>query len=174
MLTCSPTPGKIVLVLVAGEQETSIRDDAATNAAITNHENRHQFAVTMFGDSLYLLRIHLACPSLYGRDSFDTDCNLAHHVDVWIDLNDDGKFDEFENRVHRRSPIESKTPRDGYDVQILIPVIDGTHTKVGPHRMRLSVMRSEAYRRDCGEIGYSETRDYTVYITQRTKCAGKI
>ncbi|CAF2790009.1 unnamed protein product [Rotaria sp. Silwood2] len=163
-----------MLVLISGEQETYIRDDTSTIAVISDYQNRHHLAVTLFADSLYLIRIHLDCPRQYGSDSPGTDCNIAHRVDVWIDLNNDGNFDESENQVHRRSPIDSETRVNGYDLTIFIPQIDGTNTKAGHHRMRLSVMRSEDYQRQCGSTDYSETREYTVNIVPRKTCAGKI
>jgi hypothetical protein len=171
---CSPNAGKIMLVLIGGEYETHIRDETPTNTAITDYQNRHHLAVTLFGHALYLIRIQLDCPRQYGSDSLETDCNLAHHVDVWIDLNNDGKFDESENRVHRRSSIDSETQEHTYDVQISIPLIDGTNTKAGPHRMRLRLMRSEAYQKQCGNTDYGETREYTVKIIPRKICRGKI
>lgn len=163
-----------MLVLVGGEQETFIRDDASTNTAISGYNSRDKTAVTLFGDTIYLIRVRLDCPSLYGRDSLETDCNFAHHVDLWIDLNDDGKYDESESRVHLRSTIDGETPTHGYDLQIIIPGIDGMYTKAGQHRMRLGVMRSEAYRRNCGGADHSDTREYIVNIIPRRKCAGKI
>ncbi|CAF3440080.1 unnamed protein product, partial [Rotaria sp. Silwood2] len=80
-----------MLVMLSGEQETYIRDDTSMNTAISGYQDRQQLAVTLFGDSLYLLRMLLDCPRQYGNDSLDIDCNLAHYVDVWIDLNNDGK-----------------------------------------------------------------------------------
>ena len=173
-LICSPTSGNIRLVLIGGEQQTYIRDGTPANTAISGYENRHPLAVTLFGDTVYLVRILLNCPSIYGGDSLATDCYLAHHVDVSIDLNDDGKFDQSENQVHRRTPIDSESLEHGYDLQIIIPVIDGTYTKAGPHRMRLTLMRSEAYRRECNDAGYSETRHYIVNIIPRKTCPGRI
>ncbi|CAF1298282.1 unnamed protein product [Rotaria magnacalcarata] len=105
------------------------------------------------------------------KTRFEIDCDLDYHINVWIDLNDDGKFDESENRIHRRSRIDSETPRHGYNLQILIPLIDGINTRVGPHRMRLSLMRSEVYQRKCGNTDYSEIREYTVNIIPRKTCA---
>ena len=163
-----------MLVLVGGEHETFIRDDASTNTAISGYNSRDKTAVTLFGDTIYLIRVRLDCPSPNGGDSLEIDCNLAHHVNVWIDLNDDGKYDESESRVHHRATIDEESPGHGYDLQIIIPVIDGTYTKAGQHRMRLGVMRSEAYRRNCGDAGHSDTREYTVNIIPRKKCAGKI
>lgn len=173
-LSCSTTPGKIKLVLIGGELETYIRDDTSTNTAASGYYNRQNLVVTLFGDTIYLIRVYLDCPAPYGIDSVGNDCNLAHHMDAWIDLNDNGKFDEFENRVHHRLPIDAETSVHGYDLQVSIPVIDATHLAAGQHRMRIGVMRSEAYRANCDDSGYSETREYTVNIIPRKMCRGKI
>lgn len=156
-------------MLIGGEQETYIRDETPTDDPLSRDlTTEHRSAITMFGESLYLMRVQLECPS-----SDDSECDLAHHVDVVIDLNDDGEFNEFEKRVHRRSPIDSKSKKHGYDLQILIPAIDGTNTKVGPHRMRISLMRSEIHRKACGDTDFSETREYTAHIIPKVTYAGK-
>ncbi len=170
---CSPGVGKIVLVLIGGEHKTRIVDETPTNAAISDYQNRHHLAVTWFGDTMYLLRIQFDCPRKFGSDSFETDCKLAHHADVWIDLNNDGKFDESENRVYRRPSIYMETEENTYDLEILIPLIDGTITKAGPHRMRVRLMRSEAYQKQCGDTDDSEIREYTVNIVRKKRCEGK-
>jgi len=171
---CSSNVGKIVLVMIGGEQETQIRDVTPTNAAISDYQNRHQLTVTLLDYTIYIINIDLDCPRQYNSDSVEPDCSLAHHVDVWIDLNNDGKFDESENRVHQRSRIDIEARDYTYDLQILIPLIDGTNTKAGPHRMRLRLTRSEIYQRQCGNNDYGETREYTVNIIPRKRCAGKI
>jgi len=163
-----------MLVLIGGAHGTQIRDETPTNAVINDYQSQHRHAVTLFADAIYILRIQFDCPRQYDSGSVETDCYLAYHVDVWIDLNDDGNFDESENRVHQRSPVDSETQGYAYDLQILIPVIDGMNTKAGPHRMRLRLMRSEAYQKQCGKTDYGETREYTVTIISRKRCEGKI
>jgi hypothetical protein len=163
-----------MLILIGGELGTEIRDETLTNALSNEYQKRHSHTVTLFGYAVYLLRVQFDCPRQYGSNLLETDCTLAHHVDVWIDLNDDGKFDESENRVYRRSQIDSETPEYTYDLQILIPAIDGTGTKAGTHRMRIRLMRSEAYQKQCGKTEHSETREYTVNIIQRKRCQGNI
>lgn len=121
-----------------------------------------------------MLRIQLDCPQQYRDDSLDYGCASAYNIDVWIDLNDDGQFSEVENRVYRRSLINNQGPRGTYGLEICIPLIDGTKIKAGPHRMRLSLVPSKDYRRKCGKIDYSETREYTVNIIPKAICEGKI
>lgn len=171
MLMCSSTPGKIILVLIGGEQETYIRDETADMDSVSisfeNVQQSSSSSLTMYGETLYLMRVQLDCPRS------ESDCNLAHHVNVFIDLNDDGQFDEFENRVYSRAPIDSESIKHGYDVQILIPTIDGIHTKIGSHRMQINVLRSEAYRIGCSDMGFSEKREYIIDVIPKVKCAGK-
>lgn len=172
--TCSQNTGRITLLVIGGERGTYIQDETQTNGGLSEYENRQNLAVTLFGDALYLLHIQLDCFRQYGTDSHEIDCNRAHHVDVWIDLNDDGRFDESENRVHRRSSIDIEAPEYTYNLQIFIPLSDGINTKAGQHRMRIRLMRSEAYQRQCGNTDYSEIREYTVNIIPRKRCEGKI
>jgi hypothetical protein len=171
---CSPSIGKITLVLIGGEQGTYIRDETTTNAAISDYQNRHHFTVTLVEYTIYIINIQLDCPRQYNNEPVESDCSLAHRVDVWIDLNNDGRFDESENRVHQRQLIDREVQEYTYDLQILIPSIDGTNTKAGPHRMRLRLTRSEIYQRQCGNNDYGETREYTVNIIPRKRCEGKI
>ncbi|CAF3977785.1 unnamed protein product [Adineta steineri] len=169
-ISCSSSPGKIMSILINGEHGTYIRDRiSSTNTLISNNQNQDKLGVTWFSDAIYLLRLYLDCPQ---RDN--TDCSLAHHVNVWIDLNDDGKFDEFENRVHHRSSINNETSQIIYDLQMFIPMIDKISTKVGPHRMLISVIRSEAYQTKCGSTGYNDTKEYTLNVIPRKKCVGKM
>ncbi|CAF0730457.1 unnamed protein product [Adineta steineri] len=166
-ISCSSNPGKIMSILINGEHGTYIRDRiSSTNTVINNNDNQDKLGVTWFSDAIYLLRLYLDCSQ---RDN--TDCNIAHHVNVWIDLNDDGKFDEFENRVHHRSSINNETSQIIYDLQIFIPMIDKINTKVGPHRMLISVIRSEVHQRKCGSTDYSDTKEYTLNVIPRKICA---
>jgi hypothetical protein len=163
-----------MLVQMAGQQGTEIRDETATKAALSIYLNRQYITVTLYESSVNMLRIQLDCAQQYRDDSLDYGCSLAYQIDVLIDLNDDGKFDEVENRVHHRSLAHSQGSRGTYDLEVCIPLIDGTNTKAGSHRMRLGLISSEDYRRKCGGTDYSETREYTVNVVPKTACAGKI
>jgi hypothetical protein len=163
-----------MLIEMDGEQGTQIRDETQTHTAISDYNNRHHFKVTLYEDSINELRIQLDCTKQYLGDLLGYDCHLAHHVNVWIDLNDDEKFDEVVSRVHQRSPISNELSRDTYDLQIAIPLIDEWNTKAGMHRMRLRLTPSEIYSKKCGQSAYSETREYIVNIVPRTRIAGKI
>jgi hypothetical protein len=89
-------------------------------------------------------------------------------VNVFIDFNNDARYDEAESRVPHRWPLRSSMPLGIYDLEIDIPIIDGQNTKSGPHRMRIVVMPSEEYHRKCGHTDYRETREYTVNIIPKT------
>jgi len=162
-----------MLVIMAGQQGTEIRDETPSNTAIGNYQNRH-ITVTLYESSVNVLRIQLDCAQQYRDDSLNYGCSLDYRVNVWIDLNDDGKFDAVENRLLHQSLIHSKKAPGTYDLEICLPLIDGTNTKAGQHRMRLSLMPSKDYRKKCGKTDYTETREYTVNIVPKATCGGKI
>ena len=157
---------------MGGELGTQIRDSTLTNVMINNYQDRDRYDITLFGDAIYLLRVHIDCPRKPGTDIFETDCTPAHRADVYIDLNDDGKFDESENRIYRRTYIDEETPEHTYDLQILIPPIDAITTKAGIHRMRVKLVRSESYQKQCGKNENIELQEYMVNIIPRKICSG--
>ncbi|CAF4996413.1 unnamed protein product, partial [Rotaria sp. Silwood1] len=165
---CSPDVGKLILVVMAGEHRTQIRDDESTRAALTGKTPNYQhLAIVLYEDTVYLLRIQLECTGTQDRDSVGNNCNLPHDVAAWIDLNDDGKFSDTENAAPHRWPLTSYVPQGIYDLQIYVPDIDGARTKSGPHRMRLDVTLNEQYRQKCGKNYYRETREYNVTIVKK-------
>lgn len=169
---CSLSNGRIALVIMAGEQGTQIRDNIPTNTLISENQNRHHLAVTLYENTIYRLRIQLDCYQISGGNSLETNCNLAQDVDVSIDFNNDGRFDETEGRVPQRWPLRSSMPLGIYDFEIDIPVIDRMKTINGPHRMRIVVIPSEDYRRKCGNTDYRETREYTINVIPRATPRG--
>jgi len=168
---CFVNPDRIMLVQMAGEQNTEIRDETSTNIAINDYNNRRHLSVTLYESSVYMLRVQLDCTDRqYRGDSLENGCNLAHYIELWIDLNDDGTFNETESRVYQRWARGG----NAYDLEIGIPVIDGTNTKFGPHRTLLRMIPSYDYQRQCPNNDYSETRDYTINIIHKAACKGKI
>jgi hypothetical protein len=163
-----------MLIEMDGEQGTQIRDKTPTNAANNGYQNRRSITVTLYESTVNVLHIQLDCAQQYRDDSLTYSCILAYHIDVWIDLNDDGKFGEVENRVLHRSLIHSQGLRGTYDLEICIPQIDDINTKTGLHRMRLSLMPNEDYQKKCSKTDYSEKREYTVNIVPKPTCRGKI
>ncbi len=166
---CSLNTAKIVLVIMAGEKGTQIRDDTPTNPLMNDYQNQHHMAVTIYEHTVYLLRIQLDCSWQLNSDLFENGCNLAQDVNVWVDLNDDGKFDESEIGAPYHWPVTSYMAQGIYDLQIYIP----NSMQIGRHRMRLVVMPSENYRRICDRTDYNETREYIVNIVPRTRYLGK-
>ena len=150
---------------MAGERGTEIRDD---NPAYDNRNYHHHLAVTIYEHTVYLLRVQLDCASQLDNELFDHGCNLAQDVQIWIDLNNDGRFDQSESGVPYTWPQTRYLPQGNYDLQLNIPLIDGQYLKTGKHQMRLTVQSSEQYRRLCGRVDYNETRDYTVNIIPRS------
>jgi hypothetical protein len=158
---------------MAGEHRTQIRDDASTRAVMRgDNQNQHHLTIILNEDTVYLLRIQLECSEQRTRDSFERNCNLMYDVNVWIDLNDDGRFDDSENAAPFRWPLNSYTPQGIYDLQIYVPLIDERKTKTGPHRMRLVIILNEQYRQQCGNNDYRETREYNVTIVSNTRQTG--
>jgi hypothetical protein len=153
---------------MAGEQGTHIRDNIPTTTALRDTQNRHHLAVSLHEGTTYRLRIQLDCDPRSSRASLQPNCNLAQDVNVWIDLNNDGRFDDSESRVPHRWPLHSTMPLGIYDLKINVPNVDGQYTRVGSHRMRIVMQPSEEYRKKCGRTDYSETREYTVNIIPRT------
>jgi len=158
---------------MTGEQNTEIHDETPMNDALSVYYNRQHVTITLYEDTTNVLHILVDCARQSRVDSVESDCSLAHHVDVWIDLNDDGQFDNTENRVRHRSLNNNQLFRSVYDFQISIPEIVGTHTKPGPHRMRIKLTPSKDYLLKCDNADYSETREYTVNIIPRIAYAGK-
>lgn len=164
---CSSDVSKILLVVMASEYRTQIRDDPSTDLATRNdpvHE-RHS-VITLYEDNVYLLRIQLECHSNRGKETARVNCSLPHDVNAWIDLNDDGVFDESENAAPYRWPLTSYVPEGVYDLQIYVPSLNERAIRTGPHTLRLEVTLNEDYRRRCGNNYYRETRDYNVTIVK--------
>ncbi|CAF3859797.1 unnamed protein product [Adineta steineri] len=165
---CSIQFGRIILVIMAGEVGTEIRDDKVYNALRNTNQNQHHMAVTLYEHTVYLLRIQLDCSSQLKTELTDTGCNLAQDVNVWVDWNDDGNFDTSEIGAPHRWPVTSYMPQGVYDIQLSIPLIDERYITNRSHRMRIMVTPNEQYQRTCGSTEYSETREYYVNIISRS------
>ena len=169
---CSQTNSKIVLVIMTGELGTHIRDDTPMNTLVGVNQNRHHLAVTLYENTIYRIRIHLDCDRPSSKGSYDINCNHAQDVNVWIDFNNDGIYDDSESRVSPRWPLQNSMGLGIYDLNIAIPSIDGQILRSGSHRIRVVVMPSDEYRRKCGKTDYQETREYTFNIIPRAVTHG--
>jgi hypothetical protein len=154
---------------MAGERGTQIRDDKGTYSYPTDYQNRHHMAVTIYEHTVYLLRIQLDCSWQLNPELFANGCNLAQDVNVWVDLNGDGQFDQSESGAPYHWPLTSYMAEGIYDLQIYIPTIDERYMSTGRHRMRLVVMPNDNYQRTCGRSDYNETREYMVNVISRTR-----
>jgi hypothetical protein len=163
--------GKITLVQLTGEGGTRIQDDVRINAASNDDQYRQYLTVTLYEDTTYRLNVQFDCNGQRLRNS-KNNCDPSQIVNVWIDFNDN-EYDDRESRVLNRIQANRNTPRNTYDLDLYIPVIDNRNTKSGIHRMRLTVTASEEYQRDCGAIDNKETREYTVNIIPKATYAGK-
>ncbi|CAF3970148.1 unnamed protein product [Rotaria sp. Silwood1] len=170
---CSLSIARITLVLMAGEKGTEIRDDKSWSEIKLSHENQHHTAVTLFEQTVYILRIRLDCSSQLRTELTETGCNLAQDVNVWIDLNNDGNFDQSEIRAPYRWPVTSYMAEGIYDIQIHVPALNSRYMTSEAHRMRISITPSDYYERQCGHLEYSEQREYRVTIIPRMKYSGK-
>ena len=164
--------GKITLVLMAGQKGTEIRDDKLASTALSDYRYQHHLGVTLYENTVYLIRIQLDCTWQLDRELFERGCNLAQDVSVWIDLNDDGHYAESEMSTPYRWPVTSYLPEGIYDLQIRIPSINSQYVRTGRHRMRLVVTSSEHYQRLCGRTDYNETREYFVNVISKSDHSG--
>ena len=124
---------------MAGEGGTEIRDDKPTLGLLNNYQNRHHLAVTVYEHTIYLIRIQLDCSWQLNSDLFENGCNLAQDVNLQIDINNDGRFDESENKAPYRWPVTSYMGQGIYDLQIYVPPIDRQYVRDRQHRMRVVV-----------------------------------
>lgn len=163
-----------MLVSMTGHHDTEIRDETLSSAAIDDNQNLRHLNVTLYESSVNVLRIELDCAQQSNNGLLDGSCSLNYYVNIWIDLNDDEKFDDSENRVLQRSLVSNLRQPGTYYLEVCIPSIDDINTKVGPHRLRLDIMPNEDYRKTCSHIDGSDTREYIVNIIPKVTCEGKI
>ena len=154
---------------MAGVFGSRIQDDTRVTAITNDDQSLQDLSVTLYEDTTYQLHVQFDCSGRSGRTAR---CKLSHTVNVWIDFNDNG-FDDQESRDLQRTQSSSNTPRNTYDWDLYIPAIDGRNTRSGLHRMRLSVVPSEKYQRECGTTDYKETREYTVNVFPKASYSGK-
>ena len=171
-LACSDGHGAIFAVKLYGEQGTLIDDSAQQCSPTNNYRDQRDLAVTLFDDTAYILRIELFCVQRWGYDNsfsqdsslFDTICTRAQYLDVWIDFDNDGIFDEVNERLGSVDRYRDADRRAQHDVRIDIPRMDGRSYVGGQHRMRILLSQDERNRRPCYASGYGEARDYMVQI----------
>ena len=160
---CSLCINKIGLVNMPGEYNTRIDDDIRVTNLLNNVQNRQHLVVSVREESYYRLRVQLDCGGQLDRDSLDSPCSRSLSVFVWIDYNDN-ELDDRESIKLRRAWSENSAPTGAYETDIRIPTINGRDVRSGRHRMRVSVIPSEEYQRECGAFSYSELIDYAVNI----------
>lgn len=140
--------------------------------SINNYEDRSHLSVKLFANKLYKLEIQLYCVEVNDDQSVSeeeslrvgTNCNTAHYVDVWIDLNNDGNFDETTERFYQNDKHDDGHMKGHYDINITIPqIVDGNDLQRS-HILRIVLSRDSINRQPCNNVGYGEVRDYNVYI----------
>jgi hypothetical protein len=167
--------GAIFSVKLSGEENTIIHDEMTRCSSMNNYEDRSHLVAKLFDNTIYMLRIQLYCVkswdsgTSYGQDPslIETNCNVAYYTDVWIDLNDDGNFDDNNERFLHNDQRTDISIDSYYDLSIAIPQIDGKQYFDGPHRMRIIMTRDQHNRKPCHNAGYGEARDYTVHIIRK-------
>lgn len=158
-----------------GEQNTEIDDTTKQCGATNNYNDRRELAVTLFDNTAYTLQIELFCAQQWGSgNSYDSDssfsdatCNHKNYLDVWIDYNNDGVFDEYNERISTTDRYDDNNYKTRYDLSINIPQIDGRTNVDGQHQMRVILTQDEQNRKPCYISGYGEARDYTVQIRSK-------
>jgi hypothetical protein len=163
------------LVNLFGEQGTQIRDEVKQCNAVNNYNDRSNLVATLFDNTAYTLRIELYCVQQWGYDNpynqdsslIETSCNHAQYLGVWIDLNNDGTFDENNERILPSNWYEDGQRTNQYDLSITIPKIDRRNYASEQHRMRIVLTQDERNRKPCYGTGYGEARDYTIQIISK-------
>jgi hypothetical protein len=169
---CSQINSKIVLVIMSGELGTHIRDDTPLNTLVGANQNRHHLAVTLYESTIYRIRIQLDCDRPSSKGSYDINCNHAQDVNIWVDFNNNGIYEDSESRVAPRSPFQNSMGLGIYDLNIAIPSIDGHILKSGTHRVRVVVRPTDEYKRKCGKTDFEESREFTFNIIPRAVTHG--
>jgi hypothetical protein len=169
---CALNIGKIILVQMDGAFGSTIQDDVRVNAISSDDPYRQTITVTLYEDTTYRLNVQLDCSRRSNRNGLKNNCGPSQKVNVWIDFNDNG-YDDGESRVLQRARSNLNLPGNTYNLELYIPVIDGSNTLAGPHRMRVTVVPGDAYQRECGPVEYPEKRDYTANIVPKANYPGK-
>ncbi len=158
----------IFSVKLSGEENTMINDEITRCSSINNYEDRSQLVVKLFDNTINILQIQLHCVKPWNFENLDqTNCNVDHYVGVWIDLNDDGNFDEIKERFFDNDQINRGFNKRFYDFNIFISEIERENYIDGPHRMRIILTREKDNLKPCFNAGYGEARDYTIHITRK-------
>ncbi|CAF1627216.1 unnamed protein product, partial [Adineta ricciae] len=164
-ITCTPQVSKIILVVMDDEHGSQIRDDPSTNAVLGPHDEHQQHPSIMLREGItYLLRLQFECAVHQDPHSAGNNCDLPYDLSVWIDSDDNGEYEEWERATPYRWPSTSYLPKSVYDLQIVVPIVDGIKVKSGPHRMKLLATLNEQHRRKCNMHDYQELRYYAVNI----------
>ena len=153
---------------MGGERGTEIRDDVSRNSPLNSNPNQRHLQVILYEHTIYLLRVQLNCSSQQQTQLTGTGCNLAQDINVFIDMNDDGRLDSSEIGTLHYWPITSYLPDGVVDLQVYIPYLDSRYVTSRQHQMKIVVTPSDRYQRICGDIDYVESRTYYVNIISRT------
>ena len=157
---------------MSGEYETRIYDDIRGDAGLTDDQNRQSLSATIYSDATYRLQVQFDCGGRLDGDPSGSPCSHFLSVSIWIDYNDNG-IDDGESRALDRAWARNDKADGNYDLAIRIPAIDGTKTKLGPHRTVLSVTASEEYQRECGAVDYREVRSYNLNVIPRLRYSSR-
>lgn len=173
-LICSAGSASIFSLELFGEEHTSIKDEMTRCSPRNNYEDQNHLTVTFFANKAYTLRIRLHCVGQwhhahsYGQDSasIESNCNAEHYLDVWLDMNNDGIFDDAKERLLQGDNSNRVRTKQDYSLSLTIPVIDREIYAGEPHRMRVILTSDENNHKPCYNNGYGEARDYMVHISQ--------
>jgi hypothetical protein len=130
--------------ILIGELSTQIMD-LSTNCSVGSYDNRTQESVSLYVNTNYTAYV-------------STQYTSSEKVSIWIDFNDNFKFETLEQVAYGPMIVRNDTA-----VIVAIPSISlGAST--GVHRMRATLAYS-SMPNPCGSSSaYGETHDYTVNI----------
>lgn len=164
---CAPFVDKYVVQL-SGEDGTQIQDDSQINVLSNDNQYRQYLTVTLYEDTTYRLSIQYDCNGQTRKKPRQNSCSISQNINVWIDFNDN-EYDDGESRVIKRIQRNRNGPSNTYDFDLYIPALDNRNIRSGLHRMRLTVSPTEKYQRECGNVGYTESREYKVNILPKSR-----
>lgn len=158
-----------------GEQNTAIDDTTKQCSATDNYNDRRNLVATLFDSTTYTLQIELYCAQQWGFDNSDepdstlsgTTCNHKNYLDVWVDFDNNGVFDEYNERITTSDGYDDDNYKTRYDISINVPQIDGRNSVDGTHQMRIILRQDEQNRQPCYNSGSGEARDYTLQIRSK-------
>ena len=161
-LICSTGDVALFSIELSGDQNTRIQDSMTRCSARNNFEDQTHMTVKLSTKMTYKLQIRLHCVESWNMEH---QCDVSHYINVWLDLNNDGQFDDKQEQILQSSNRIHGTIKQDYTLSISIPKVNERPYNGKPHRMRVVLARDEKTCKPCYNHGHGEARDYTIYIS---------